>query len=191
MAIEPITDHATDGLRDLLAQHRRPVIEALLTTWLTRLQLVEDEAHKLLAALDIDQAEGALLDAHGAWVQETRDGRADAEYRLAIKAQGSLYRSRGTVNDLLTALRILLDDSTATAEYRQEQPAGYTLEVEAPAGFTEAQMQRAMQDLLALAPAGVCAHHVYHLPANDPAFRFDTAGAGLNDGALWSLEVSA
>ena len=188
--IVKITNHAEDCQLDLLAQHRgRPVIAAMVESYVERLQLIEDAFFQMLASFAIDSATGAALDAHGLWVLESRQGRLDDPYRAAIKARGSLYRSRGTVDDIIAAVRIFASSSALAVGYRQAGIAEYELTFQTLAGGTLAAADAVATSVLPLSPAGVKAYVIYTATEAAPPFRFDTVGAGLNQGRLWSQVV--
>lgn len=91
----------------------------------------------------LDTAEGNQLDMIGAIFGESRGGRSDADYRLAIKG-ASARRLSGTPEDIITALRAFT--GATFVKYSRTGIADFTVETDGI--FTDAQLD-------ALCPAGV------------------------------------
>lgn len=71
---------------------------------------LETAAFDILELLDPDAASGVHLDRLGKLVGQEREGRNDANYRIAIKARIAVNRSSGTLPELLNIVRILVGD---------------------------------------------------------------------------------
>lgn len=120
----PITDHVERGKARLTSMFRgRAVIEGLLKVYLGKIQTLENEFWLVINGRSIDTAIGAQLDKVGALVLETRDGRADADYREAIRLKVLILRSTGRVVDVLRIINIA--SKGAYWEYRDAYPAGF------------------------------------------------------------------
>ena len=124
MAAERNTTHIARGLEKILGQHQdKPIIKALVTSYLRRTQRVEDMAHDVAGRLNIDAGEGWILDAIGRIIGRGRSVYAnDAIYRIALRAQIAINRSRGRVRDIVEVGRL----SFGTVVVRDYPPASYT-----------------------------------------------------------------
>lgn len=116
------TGHVAVGLARLARQFRKPVIQAILTSWLAEVQEIED-AFWALIILGIDNAQGAHLDQLGALLGEPRLGLGDLAYRNLVRARAVSNRSRGNYTDVRDTLRACLDG------------VNYTLDPSYPAGL--------------------------------------------------------
>lgn len=116
------TGHVAAGLARLARQFRKPVIQAMLTSWLAEVQEIED-AFWALIILGIDNAQGAHLDQIGALLGEPRLGLGDLAYRNLVRARAVSNRSRGNYTDVRDTLRACLDG------------VNYTLDPSYPAGL--------------------------------------------------------
>ena len=120
---------------------------------------------------------GAFLDLLGEDVGEQRGGRADADYRIAVSARIAVRRSRGTWDDVVTALRLLSGDAAADVTIADvggskgaEAYAEVHVDVSAlDTAFINAAIQRAK-------PIGVRLHYVYWPDAESDLF---TLASGL------------
>lgn len=120
-------DHVAVAISRLPVQFRKPKIERLLTAIIRPIQTVENAFQQLLTQRTIDTAVGAQLDAIGLIVNEPRNGLGDDEYRRLVRARVATSRSRGTVEDLLQIVRLVVDDQAATIEVRQAGVAAVTI----------------------------------------------------------------
>ncbi len=121
------TDHVERGLAKLLGQFRKPVIEAFVTVLMRQHQKREDMTREVAEHLNIESGFGIILDRIGKLVGR---GRGDAygpcvhpaacascaAFRIAIRCQIRINRSRGTVQDFLdvAALSGVLGEFTLT-----------------------------------------------------------------------------
>jgi hypothetical protein len=87
---------------------RQPLFLALLGTYLTEVQALENAYWDLYIGTMLPAAAGDALDMLGGLVGEPRQGRTDAEYRLWIAARAQLLHSNGTPPDLLALARAVL-----------------------------------------------------------------------------------
>jgi len=103
------TAHTAEGLALLVQRLRgKPVIGALLASWLDQVQGVEDALWSLYG-LSIDDSADAALDQLGVVLGQPRpDGLSDALYRRVLHAVVIALRSSGTADDLLRATHALL-----------------------------------------------------------------------------------
>lgn len=119
--------HVEEGLALLVQALRgKPVIEALLSTWLDQAQEVEDALWSLYG-LGIDNSSDAALDQLGVVLGHQRpDGLSDSLYRRVLHAVVIALRSSGTGPDLLAAMHALVGSWDFTLE--EVYPATVLLE---------------------------------------------------------------
>lgn len=105
-----VEDHCEDGKAKLLYQFADSTkLRDLLCTYLDQTQDLEAAFWQLLTLRGLDVAEGVNLDALGALVGQDRLGDAsDDDYRSLIRARIRANRSRGTAEDLIDVLRLVL-----------------------------------------------------------------------------------
>src|SRR5688572_13994483 len=105
MALTKIADHVEQGLRLLLDQYKdKPRLTALLSSYLNRVQELEDAAWDVRIKRFVDDAVGAQLDGIGRIVGELRQGRDDVTYRLFILARIRVNLSFGHADDVIDVL---------------------------------------------------------------------------------------
>lgn len=92
-----IENHVEQAQSRLLAQYQdKPVFVALIKACFgSPAQRMADLVFSLLELLDIDNAEGVILDNIGRIVGQSRLGKNDADYRLLIKARIGKNTSKG------------------------------------------------------------------------------------------------
>lgn len=98
--------HVAQGLAQLSAQFQgKPKIAALLSAFLTQVQLLEDETWKLIAqggpAAALTAGWSTLLDQIGTLVGITRQGLSDAAFYWAIQGAIAANRSQGSCADVI------------------------------------------------------------------------------------------
>lgn len=77
-------------------------------------QKIEDALQQVYSGYWIDEAVGSQLDVLGDVVGQARGGMVDDDYRRLIRARVSVNRSKGTIEDILTVARLVVDDDTVT-----------------------------------------------------------------------------
>jgi hypothetical protein len=102
-SITHVTDHVASGLALLPTQFRKPLIEALLTSWLVQLQSIEDASWQLLTDT-LASAVGFQLDQLGQVLGLSRGTLTDFYFRQVLSALVLARRSRGTVEDLYAVM---------------------------------------------------------------------------------------
>jgi 3-methyladenine DNA glycosylase/8-oxoguanine DNA glycosylase len=112
---EQITDHADAGVKLLARQFRgKPLIEALLRSWLDQVQEAEDAFWALLVNTTLETAVGDALDQIGALLGKLRGTLDDDAYRAVLRAIVRARMSSGTAADIQAVVVLLLDAITYT-----------------------------------------------------------------------------
>jgi len=138
---EHYTDHVARGIERLIERYRLPRTSALLASWLTEVQAVEDAFYQLLTERSVATATGETLDILGRIVGQPRDGRDDATYRLWISARVMVSRSSGTTEQILAIANKLVGG--AAVVLREYYPGSFIVNlggVDVHTGFEIAQL---------------------------------------------------
>ena len=129
--------HCASALSLLIAQYAdSPLLQALLCSYLDRLHEAERGIVQVYQyGLDVDRAQGDLLDLLGRVVRESRDGRADHLYRNGIRVRILINRSQGRIPELLAIARLFEVESPdapgdGSVVLREYQPARISVRVE-------------------------------------------------------------
>ncbi len=181
MTIEQTTDHVAEALENLLEQFKgKPTLAKVLTTYVDQIQDLENTAFGVYFGRMLSNAEGEQLDGLGDIVGEPRDGKTDAEYRIAIAVRILINKSGATPEDVIA----IVDAATEGAfeiKYREYDPAAFIIELVGPIDpvtFTAQTAALIAGYLRDGKPAGVLAHLVYY---PEDAFRYDS-GPGYDQG---------
>ena len=106
----PIASVPLDGLARMLGEYfDSATVKGLIAAPLEVLQDLETSSVGCLLALNLGAAVGAQLDLLGTIAQETRRGRSDTTYRIAIRTRIRTNRSQGQADDLVEVAAIFLD----------------------------------------------------------------------------------
>lgn len=104
-----ILDHAGEAIKRLVTQFKgKPRVEALTGALARPNQDLEDTLFDLLEQRWIDTAIGKQLDGIGEIVGESRKGKEDEPYRLAIKAKIGQNNSKATPEDIIAIFKLLV-----------------------------------------------------------------------------------
>lgn len=119
MPLVKIEDHVQQGLDLLLSQYKdKPRIAAVLTSWLDRIQVLEDVAFDIKIARMIDNAVGAQLLVIGRIVGQANERDWDDDtYRLFIKARIRANQSNGHGDDVIDVLNLVEAADFVLREY--------------------------------------------------------------------------
>jgi len=127
--ITKVDDHGAEGVDLLLGQFiESPRFHAWITSYLSRLQEIEDVAWQLLVDRRVDNATGVNLDLIGRIVGQRRGAFGDDEYRLLIKGRVRANVSSGTATDIYKTLVAMLGED-AVARIEENFPGAIVLVV--------------------------------------------------------------
>lgn len=102
MAVTQITTHEADAKARLPEQFKdKTVINAVVGAIGLEMQDLEDAIFPMFDLLDISTMIGAQLDGIGDILTEPRDGKSDANYRLALDAKAARITASGTPEQLI------------------------------------------------------------------------------------------
>jgi len=111
------TDHTQEGLARLIHQYAdKPRIKLLLQIYLDQIQTCENAIFSLIDNANLDNATGWLLAALGKILVQPNPGLSDANYRTLLRARVKVLRSDGKPEELLTILRLILNDVPEDAD---------------------------------------------------------------------------
>lgn len=146
-SIEQISDYDRITLNLILDQYKdSPRLQGIVRAANAQAENLEQALFELRDSYWIDSAEGTQLDTIGRILREERQGRADAEYRQALRAKGAQTFS-AEPEAIISILKALF--GATYAEYSPEwshTPAQYHVRTDAT--ITEEQLQT-------ISPAGV------------------------------------
>lgn len=165
-AVTPISTHVADAKARLMHQFKdKANLEALLDAITAQVQTLEDDMMDLSDVLDIDLMTGVNLDNIGEIIGQDREGRSDANYRIAMRERIAANSSSGTPDEIITAFASIT--GAANVDYDEDPPAGFVIYGD---GAQPTSLLQAMDDA---APAGVYVGLLDLLEWED------------SDGALW------
>jgi len=152
MVPELITTHVKDGLKRLMTQYKgKKNIEGILRTYLNQIQDLEDAIYPMLTMLDIDEAEGAILDICGGIVGEQRYDFDDDIYRQLIKLRIFILTNYTTIQTAIEVYKVLAQ--TDSVNYVPLYPAAFALQANS-ANFLLSPAE-VYARMLQVTPAGV------------------------------------
>lgn len=154
-------DQVTQGLERLITQWKdKPNVVGLLTSYLENVQEVQDTYQQLNDERGLETAIGAQLDVLGIIIGESRVGRNDTDYRVALKTRIAINTSDGTEPKITEALKILTGVSNFSV--RDSYPAA--IRVVFGVGLEESELQAIFDALDQIVSATI-------LPALDAEFE--------------------
>jgi hypothetical protein len=131
MAYEPkqATDHETRGVQRLLSQFRNKyVFSAVLSSYLRRVQELENACWEVILTRNIRDGSGVILDSLGRIVGRQREGLEDDDYKIALRAQIRINRTQGKPEDVIDVARLSLPDGVKFV-YTEHDVASIFVEV--------------------------------------------------------------
>lgn len=172
--------HRATALNRLLEQFKdKARLKTLVDIFAEQCQILEDVFWDLYIKRTVDDATGDQLRILGRIVGLTKGETGDDDFRVLVRAQIRVLKSRGTFKDLLGIIRLTIGTDTSTRTLKEVFPAALQLEVLAVPSFSLVLLGRALR--LAKA-AGVQLDINYPPPAGE-WFTFDYFGGGGNPNA--------
>jgi hypothetical protein len=173
--IEPVTTHVKQGLARLLSKEKDSVnLRALLTSYLNRVQELEDTAWLVINSRTLD-GEGAQLDLIGSFLVEPRGELDDDDYKIALRAKLRIMRSSGRPLDLQEVAALSLPEGFSH-NYSEAYPKTAIVEVGGEVDFAVDVLWR---NLLATKAGGTRLFLTWETTAN--AYRFAPADVEIDD----------
>jgi len=171
--------HVEEALGNLLQQFkglRR--LESLITAFAHRVQNLEDTYFDLFLKRSIDEAEGAQLDGLGRILNlERAPGLDDDTYRLRLRAKIQLNRSGGTIEDIISLIRLLVGNKQVKVS--ESFPAHFDAVVEDPIDVDGFEVSSLVQSAK---PVGVRGIFQWHTTGTPFVFEGEPNGLGFNEG---------
>ena len=181
MAIVTKMDQVVLGVSRLIHQWQdKPVVVALLTSFLLSVQQIEDTYDQLLNERGIDTAIGAQLDVLGLIVGELRDNRLDEPYRSAIKLRIAINNSDGTEPVVVSLLKQL--SSADTVIYQDVYPAGVKIILEGTQVAVDDDTIAELKNILAATITAELSIVTFVAPPF--VFENDPSGEGFSDNGV-------
>lgn len=176
-----ITTHVADAKRLLTSMFRdRTVIAGLLGAYVAEVQALETAIRAVILGRLLDSATYAQLDALGAIVGESRQGKTDAVYREFIRLRILINKCNGLLPEMLHIAAVAAQGNPW--RYWEGYPAGFSVLF---AGTVEA-FQALSSALSEAKPLGVGRSMLYTPGTLDNLFRpkdctSGTGGKGPSD----------
>lgn len=182
--IQPNLDVPAAAVARLMSVYDRATrVRATASAMVASSQRAELDGYTTLEGMDVAQAQTGQLDWWGRILAESRDGRADDEYRAALLASILIRTSHGTVARVREVAQ-LLHLSAALPRYIEQLPAGFCLEVTNwSVDLDGAGVRDRIAERLDRTRAGGVELTRVTL-VEDDTFTLDTDGLGLDDGLL-------
>lgn len=167
----------------------KPNLQALLAAYVAPIQELEDAFVQLRDDRNLTDGVGLVLDQIGDIVQQPRGGMLDPTYRRFLRARVAANSSRGTVEDMITIMLLLLaDEPLAHVHVYQENVATMRIVVSGVADLDTMPSLRDenVMDLLGDAvSAGV--RVILEFPYADAAHAFTLNGTPAQGFAQFAL----
>jgi len=131
-ALARIERHFGEALVKLVPPYwGKPVIAALLRSYINRVQEFEDACFEVMNAFDVNTCDATRLAVLGRVVGQPNFGWSESTYRAVVRAKIATNRSRGTEDDIVNVLR-LITGSTAPITITSIVPATMSIEMGEP-----------------------------------------------------------
>jgi hypothetical protein len=171
-----VTDHGEDAASKLLEQFKdKPRILALLQSYVTQIQALEDVFWDMFTKRWIDGGEGVQLDVVGRIVGEKRQGSEDEEYRAFLRARIRVNRSVGLMADMVKIVALIQGDDLPVAAW-EYFPHAIRLEPEGAVTVDPVRVGRMLADAK---PGGVALSFVYSMAERANTFLFADVDGGF------------
>lgn len=171
MSIVQKTDYETAGVDLLIGDLRKPKIEALLRSWLSELQLIENALWQLYVDRRLATAVGRSLAILGAIVGQKNYGWTDDVYRTWIGARIIALRSSGTPEELI-AIVLAVTPVGTRVQIQSRYPAALTVHA---VGVVDADTGSALGEILQVARSGGV-RLLFHWYDTTRPFRYSSDG---------------
>jgi hypothetical protein len=181
--ISLITNHAEQALERLREQYKnKPQLIALINSWNTQIQELEEVLFNLSTSRSITTSIGYQLDLLGQLLSKSREGRSDADYRIVLLAKVAKNISRGTPEDVIGVFKIL------TSSSQVQLSDGYNGEVYllADHALTQDQINNILREINSVVPAGVRVNALGSFDADD-SFAFNGTDIAKGFSSIYDL----
>lgn len=124
MALTLIADHRAAAVALLLEQHKKPAITAVVDALIGPMNEIESTTIDMLdKRISIDASEGVQLDAIGELLRTPRQPAVvDADYRIELKRQVLINKSKGRGDDLIAVSNDIIVDSNVGLWQYEDAP---------------------------------------------------------------------
>lgn len=166
MSIEHIEHHLHEAIVSLVPPlWGKPVVAAILRSYIRRVQELEDDCIAVLSAYDVNTCDATRLAVLGRIVGQSDLGWDLETYRAIVRARIATNRSHGREDDIINVLR-LITGSTEPVEITTYSPATMTV---TPAEHVDAEHMLAVVFLLRRARAAGVQLHFLNPPPDAPS----------------------
>lgn len=177
MALSKNAEHVKTALRRLLSKEKgHDILRAWLKSYVARVQELEDTAWDVIEKRTLD-GEGAQLDAIGRLVMRYRGDLDDDNYKIALRAQIRVLRSKGKPFDLEDVTTLSLPDGFDYL-YDEDYPKSTTIEV---VGEVDFNIDVLWYNLVRAKPAGTRLFLLWEDSPSTNAFTLTDANDEADD----------
>lgn len=172
------TDILETGIDLLLEQYRgKPVLEALITSYLKQVQLLIDAASDMHLARLVENATGPRLDEIGKLVGAKRTSADDNVYRLWVQAKILINKSSGTHTDFM----LLAHYAGTTGKVTDIHPATIRYETQQTTSAIVLTLQRLIREGIQAAGVGLA---VIYRTVSDPLLPKNVGASDVSANGL-------
>jgi hypothetical protein len=163
-----------------MAQGDPSNVSKFVRAFADQIQILEDTTADVKALRQLQYAEEIQLDEIGAIVGENRQGKTDADYRIAILSRINTNASRGEPERLISALKQITESTDV--RYKETYPA--TVQIAFSAPLVVDGLKQYMQSVCAGGVQLILEQHSTSAP-----FVFDIGPEGFDTGHLATLII--
>ena len=177
MSVVNIPNHVQKSIERLLQQYKdKPVIKALIESFVEQVQFIEDALTDLNDNRSINTAIGVQLDRLGDILGIDRNGLSDEDYRARLKIKIVQNISNGEPDRLINVYSFLL--GATQVQFQEHYPASMALM--ANAEVTAGQETLIYREIQNIAPAGARVDYIGCYDALN-SFAFAGSNGPLDD----------
>ncbi len=177
MALLHDLNHVKTGLKRLLSKESgSAVLRAWVKSYLARIQELEDTAWLVLESRTLE-GEGAQLDAIGRLLLCGRNDATDDDYKIALRGQIRILRSKGRPRDLTEVARLSLPDGFDFA-YSEAYPKTSLVDL---LGEVDFDVDIFWRNLLRTKPGGTRLFLIFDLAPLGDEYLFAPADVEVDD----------
>jgi hypothetical protein len=180
VTLERIERHFGEAIVKLVPSFwGKPVIAAILRSYVNRVQEFEDDCFEVMNAFDIRTCDATRLAILGKVVGQPNLGWDTETYRAVVRAKIASNRSHGRENDLVNVLRLILGSPEGmTVSVQHYAPATVTV---SPSVHVDAVHMPAVQYLMPKARAAGVKMHFLNPPAGGALTWASSVSGGGGD----------
>lgn len=161
MTLERISRHFGEAIVKLIPPlWGRPVIAAILRSYINQVQELEDAAFEVMGAFDVNTCDATRLAVLGRVVGQPNQGWDTETYRAVVRAKIATNRSHGREDDIVQVVRLVLGPDGDGMGVTVTSFAPAAMRVEPTGGTVPTSARTALRTLLPHARAAGVQQHL-------------------------------